>query len=123
MVILALTMALAASSAMDAPFQIFAGPTFEALAKSTDRQCPNRHVRFIKPGDIDWEEERFEETLRPDEKAKFEAAIERTADGGPKRRENRNGLSCTASANLEAIAKASLTDGFTAFVCVSKPPS
>jgi hypothetical protein len=103
-----------------APLQVFAGPAFEAFAARADAQCPGAQVRFIKPADLDFAEEGFEGGLSAPEQAKFKAAIPRGADGGPKSCEDRNGLSCQASRNLEAIGKAHQMKRFLAFVCAAK---
>lgn len=110
------------SRAEGASFQIFAGPTFEALASSTDAACPDAHARFFNAGDLAWEEETFEENLAATDRARIRAAIERTPDGAPRSCENRNGLSCSASSDLEAIEKAGQMGRFATFVCATKPP-
>jgi hypothetical protein len=103
-------------------FQIFAGTSFEALASRTDAACPDARARFFNAGDLAWEEETFEENLTAADKARIRAAIERTPDGAPRSCENRNGLSCSASSDLEAIEKAGQMGRFAIFVCATKPP-
>jgi hypothetical protein len=120
-----IVLALATVLATGAPagsLQIFAGPTFEALADRTDIRCPSAHVRFLKAADLAWEEEAFEHSLSASDQARFKGGIERTAAGGPKACADRNGLSCSASQNLEAIRKAGQMDHFIGFVCVTKVP-
>jgi hypothetical protein len=110
------------SRAEGAQFQILAGPAFEALASRTDAACPDGHARFFNAGDLAWEEETFEENLGAADRAKIRAAIERTPDGAPRSCENRNGLSCSASSDLEAIEKAGQMERFATYVCATKPP-
>ncbi len=102
------------------PFQVLAGPAFESFAARTDARCPGAHARFIKPAGLAFEEEGFQASLSASEQAKFNVAIPRSADGGPKSCEDRDGLSCPASRNLEAIARAHQMKRFIAFVCASK---
>ena len=106
----------------DATFQVFTGPSFEALANRTDRQCPKVHVRFFKAGDLDWEEEAFEDHISRQEQKKVDVAIARSADGGPRMCKDKNGLSCSAYWNLTAIRRAGLLYRFSSFVCVTKLP-
>jgi hypothetical protein len=118
LLVVALVAALApATPVASAPFQILAGPAFEAFAADTDARCPSAHVRFIKPADLDLEQQSFEASLRRSERARFKAAIPRTAVGAPKACEGRNGLSCTAINNLEALKTAHQIKRFIAFSC------
>jgi len=110
--------ALASSgSSSDQPFQVFGGPTFEAFARATEAACPKARARYVTAGDLDWWEEGFTDALPKTESARVLRSIPRGADGGPKVCEGRNGLSCPASSELDAISKAGLMDRFVDFVC------
>jgi len=95
-------------SSGDAPFQVFGGPTFEAFATAMEAVCPKVRARFVTAGDLAKWEEDFADALPKAESARVPI---------PRSCERYNGLSCPASANLEAISKASLMDRFVAFVC------
>jgi hypothetical protein len=101
----------------DQPFQVLAGPSFEAFARAAEAACPEARARYVTPGDLDAWETDFTGALPKTESAKVLRAIPRDADGDPLACRGRNGLACPSSRNLEAISKAGLTNRFVASVC------
>lgn len=106
-----------AASASARP-QLMIGEAFEDLAQRTDASCPARGVRAISPADLDYAQERFEEdALSPQERARLAAA--NTAD---MRCANENGVTCPATATLEAMRKAQLMPRFADYLCAHPDP-
>lgn len=99
------------------PTRVLAGAAFQQLVKRTDALCPARGVQYITPGDLDWEQEAFEESLSPEARKRL-ASVNMTE----RRCASRNGLSCPTTATLEAMEKANLLSPFSPFVCSHKAP-
>jgi hypothetical protein len=107
----------------DAGFQILIGPAFEQFVAKTEALCRQARFLFVKPADLDWEEEGFDATLAKPEQRRERRAIPRLADGTPARcAHSPGGLSCPAVAALEGIRRAGLMDRFARFACANAPP-
>jgi hypothetical protein len=106
-----------ALAATPLPGQVFAGPSFEAFARQTERSCPARQLRLVTPAALDWEQERFQEQLSPKLSKQLAAANrqERHCAG-------RNGLSCPTVETLNAMVRTRLLRPFVAFACSHQQP-
>jgi hypothetical protein len=104
-------------------FQSMISPASQQFAAKADRLCPQAHLRFVTPGDLDWDEEGFDAALSRAERRRETLAIPRSRDGSPARcAQGPGGLSCPSQANLEAIRRAGLIDRFTGFACTHGLP-
>jgi len=112
-----LLLALMLSAAQPDHFQKLASPAFEALAKRTDALCPAKGIRYTTPGDLDWQQESFEEILSPGNLARLNAA-----NVEEQRCANRDGLSCPVTATLEAMEKTHELRRFARFACSHEAP-
>jgi hypothetical protein len=108
--ILLMLMALLSQQAQD---QSMIGPTFERFATLADRQCPARHLRALKPADLDGAEESFEEGLSPRRRRQI-AAADRS---GPRCDREGHGATCPAIGRLDAMIRTRALASFVTFAC------
>lgn len=94
-------------------FQIMTSPAFEAFARRTDAICPARRLRNATPADLDYAQERFEDTLAHRQRRRLAAA-----DPGVRGCANRDGgLSCPAQHKLAAMIRLGMLDSFARSAC------
>ncbi|WP_084583898.1 hypothetical protein [Sphingomonas azotifigens] len=108
--ILLMLMALLSPQAED---QAMAGRTFERFAVLADHQCPARHLRSIKPADLDGQVESFEDSLSTRERRKIAAADH----SGPRCDRLGHGATCPAIGRLDAMIRTRTLGSFVAFAC------
>lgn len=112
-----LVLALAAEIAH--PGQILAGSAFERFASYTDRACASRRLRWITPGDLDWEQETFEDQLRSNEKLRLVSANRE----GIRCSRSEGGLTCPTTATLDAMRRTGMLPAFSRFACTHLAPA
>lgn len=95
--------------------QVLAGADFESLARTVEARCPLAPIRTIKPAELLYAEELFEEALP---KARQDALNQvRAGDPGVVRCADRDGASCSAVANLHVYQSAAVMPGFIDSLC------
>jgi len=112
-----LFLALILASAPPADGQVLAGAAFERLARKTDKTCKARKVRTITPGDLDYIQEDFENSLPRATQLRLKSVnrAEQKCSGS-------NGLSCQTAATLEAFARSGLESSFASYICSHPNP-
>ncbi len=95
-------------------FRHFASPAFERFAATTDRLCPDRHLAFVTPADLDLIEEDFVAAQPRRDRRRIGAV-----DAGPSRCAGHNGLTCPTMATMDALAATNTLDRFAAFACTA----
>lgn len=92
--------------------QIMSGKAFDIFADATDRQCPDKSLRDIKPEDLNFWEQRYYASLSPDQQKQLD-----DTNNASKVCSSRNGASCTATETLDAIERTGTLDPFVSFAC------
>ena len=113
-----LFLVLAVAAAIPHPGQILAGSAFERFASYTDRACASRRLRWITPGDLDWEQETFEDQLRSYEKLRLASANRE----GVRCSQSKGGLACPTTATLDAMRRTGMLPAFSHFACTHLAP-
>jgi hypothetical protein len=112
-----LVFALAVATATHSDGQILAGRAFENLAARSDAACNARGARMITPGDLDYIEESFESRLLQRTQTRL-----RSIKLAGRKCAGVNGLSCAATATLDAFDAAGLMPSFTGYICSHPNP-
>ena len=93
--------------------QVLAGPVFERFAARADHQCPARHLRSLKPAELDGMEESFDAALSARQRGRILAADH----FGPRCSQEDHGATCGAIGRLEAIRRTGALESFVSFAC------
>jgi len=112
-----LFLALTLASAPPAYGQVLAGAAFEHLVKKTDKTCKARKVKTITPGDLDYIQEDFENSLPRTTQLRL-----RSVNRAEQKCSGSNGLSCQTAATLEAFARSGLESSFASYICSHPNP-
>ena len=97
-------------------FQLMIGSAFQQFSRIADSSCPSKTLRYLKPAELDYDEERFEAQLP------FQARMRLTALDAGLGPCGGGGLSCPAQRRLAEMAKLHLLSSFTGFACSQDKP-
>jgi len=107
-----LFLALTLASAPPAYGQVLAGAAFEHLVKKTDKTCKARKVKTITPGDLDYIQEDFENSLPRTTQLRLRSV----------NRAEQKCSGCQTAATLEAFARSGLESSFASYICSHPNP-
>lgn len=96
--------------------QMMIGRSFEQFAALADHQCPARHLRALKPAELDGAEEAFEQSLSPKQRRQI-AAADRS---GPRCDREGHGATCPAIGRLDALNHTRALGSFVTFACTHR---
>jgi hypothetical protein len=104
---------LLSSVAVAAPAEPAAGSVMASYQALVDRNCPEQHLDWLSPGELNYATENFHEALSPSEKSKVDQLLHADSSCA----DRIAGIGCSNVVYLRALIKLNLLPKFVADVC------